>query len=35
MIYHKDKYHSTLFEKFLFFSKKLMTQMLDAENRLK
>jgi len=29
MIYHKDKYHSTLFEKFLFFSKKLMIQMLE------
>jgi len=29
MIYHKDKYHSTLFEKFIFFSKKLMLQMLD------
>lgn len=33
MIYHKDKYHSTLFEKFLFFSKKLMMQMLDNENK--
>ena len=32
MIYNKDKYHSTLFEKFVFFSKKLMTQMLDSEN---
>jgi len=31
MIYHKDKYHSTLFEKFVFFSKKLMMQMLDPE----
>jgi len=30
MIYHKDKYHSTLFEKFLFFSKKFMLQMLDG-----
>ena len=30
MIYHKDKYHSTLFEKFLFFSKKLMVQMIDG-----
>jgi DNA-binding transcriptional LysR family regulator len=29
MIYHKDKYHSTLFEKFIFFSKKLMIQMLE------
>lgn len=35
MIYHKDKYHSTLFEKFLFFSRKLMMQMLDEEHRLK
>ncbi len=34
MIYHKDKYHSTLFEKFVFFSKKLMTQMLDSEQRM-
>jgi len=34
MIYHKDKYHSTLFEKFLFFSKKLMMQMLDSENKM-
>ena len=34
MIYHKDKYHSTLFEKFLFFSKKLMIQMLDSENKM-
>ena len=31
MIYHKDKYHSTLFEKFLFFSKKFMVQMLDGK----
>ena len=31
MIYHKDKYHSTLFEKFLFFSKKLMIKMLETE----
>jgi len=35
MIYHKDKYHSTLFEKFLFFSRKLMMQMLEEEKRLK
>jgi len=28
MIYHKDKYKSTLFEKFIYFSKKLMTQMI-------
>jgi DNA-binding transcriptional LysR family regulator len=34
MIYHKDKYHSTLFEKFLFFSKKLMMQMLDSEKKM-
>ena len=34
MIYHKDKYHSTLFEKFLFFSKKLMAQMLDSEHEI-
>ncbi len=32
MIYHKDKYHSTLFEKFTFFSKKLMLQMLDGKS---
>jgi len=31
MIYHKDKYHSTLFEKFLFFSKKLMVQMIEGK----
>jgi len=30
MIYHKDKYHSALFEKFVFFSRKLMTQMIDG-----
>jgi DNA-binding transcriptional LysR family regulator len=35
MIYHKDKYHSTLFEKFLFFSKKLMIQMLESNVQLK
>jgi len=28
MIYHKDKYHSVLFEKFVFFSKKLMREMI-------
>jgi len=33
MIYHKDKYHSTLFEKFLFFSKKLMLQMMDGSKQ--
>jgi len=32
MIYHKDKYHSALFEKFVFFSKKLMTNMLNNDN---
>ena len=34
MIHHKDKYHSALFEKFVFFSKKLMTQMLDNDKQL-
>ena len=34
MIYHKDKYHSTLFEKFIFFSKKLMLQMLEHGGQL-
>ncbi len=34
MIYHKDKYHSALFEKFVFFSKKLMIQMLDRDQKL-
>jgi len=34
MIYHKDKYHSTLFEKFLYFSKKLMMQMLENEKKI-
>ena len=34
MIYHKDKYHSSLFEKFVFFSKKLMTQMLNNDGAL-
>jgi len=34
MVYHKDKYHSALFEKFVFFSKKLMMQMLDSDNAL-
>jgi len=31
MIYHKDKYHSVLFEKFSYFSKQLMTQMLNED----
>jgi len=30
MIYHKDKYHSGLFEKFIYFSKRMMTQMLAS-----
>ena len=30
MVYHKDKYHSALFEKFVFFSRKLMIQMIDG-----
>jgi DNA-binding transcriptional LysR family regulator len=30
MVYHKDKYHSGLFEKFIYFSKKMMSQMLVA-----
>ena len=34
MVYHKDKYHSALFEKFVFFSKKLMTQMIDNDSNL-
>ncbi len=34
MINHKDKYRSSLFEKFVFFSKKLMTQMLDSDQKL-
>jgi DNA-binding transcriptional LysR family regulator len=34
MIYHKDKYHSNLFEKFLFFSKKLMVQMIDGSAQI-
>lgn len=34
MIHHKDKYHSALFEKFVFFSKKLMMQMLSSDQKL-
>ncbi len=30
MIYHKDKYKSALFEKFVFFSRKLMAQMIEG-----
>ncbi len=32
MIYHKDKYHSALFEKFVYFSRKLMIQMIEGES---
>ena len=32
MIHHKDKYASTLFEKFTFFSKQLITQMLNTDS---
>ena len=31
MIYHKDKYHSSLFEKFVFFSRKLMVKMIEEQ----
>jgi DNA-binding transcriptional LysR family regulator len=31
MIYHKDKYHSALFEKFSFFSQKLIRQMIEGK----
>jgi len=34
MIHHKDKYHSALFEKFVFFSKKLMIQMINSDGNL-
>ena len=34
MIHHKDKYHSSLFEKFVFFSKKMMIQMLDSDQKV-
>ena len=30
MIYHKDKYHSGLFEKFSYFSRTMMIQMLNS-----
>ncbi len=29
MIHHKDKYHSVLFDKFVFFSRKLMREMME------
>jgi len=32
MIYHKDKYKSELFEKFVYFTKNMMTQMLEENN---
>ncbi len=32
MIYHKDKYHSELFEKFLHFTKNIMRKMLEEEH---
>jgi len=31
MIYHKDKYHSGLFEKFVYFSRTMMGQMLARQ----
>lgn len=31
MIHHKDKYQSSLFEKFVFFSRKLMVQMIEEQ----
>jgi DNA-binding transcriptional LysR family regulator len=34
MIHHKGKYHSSLFEKFVIFSKTMMVQMLDSDNML-
>jgi DNA-binding transcriptional LysR family regulator len=33
MIYHKDKYHSTLFEKFSFFARKLIAQMIEGKEK--
>jgi DNA-binding transcriptional LysR family regulator len=32
MIYHKDKYHSELFEKFIYFTKTLIRGMLEEES---
>jgi len=32
MIYHRDKYHSGLFEKFAYFSKTMMAQMLNSRS---
>jgi DNA-binding transcriptional LysR family regulator len=31
MIYHKDKYHSELFEKFVYFTKTMIKGMLEEE----
>jgi DNA-binding transcriptional LysR family regulator len=31
MIYHKDKYHSPLFEKFMVFAKKLMDEVVEQK----
>jgi len=33
MIYHKDKYKSELFEKFIYFTKTMMAQMLEDERK--
>lgn len=33
MIYHKDKYRSSLFEKFVFFSRKLMIEMINGTKK--
>ena len=35
MIYHKDKYRSELFEKFVYFTKSMMSQMLTEGNETK
>ncbi len=32
MIYHKDKYRSELFEKFVYFTKSMMSQMLEESH---
>jgi hypothetical protein len=31
MIYHKNKFHSGLFDKFTFFAKKMITQILEKK----
>jgi DNA-binding transcriptional LysR family regulator len=33
MIYHKDKYHSELFEKFAYFAKSMVNGMLENIDR--